>query len=277
MKKIVLLVLITLSVKVVSSQVQAVVYDQVHMRNGDVLVGEIMLFQESDGDITFRDLDGRTYSITRKEYDFFRENVVVINKSKNDTTIINQRKSIGNVFSAGVSQVLFLNHWDPFIPTTLHVGYGRQLSRKNLVGINLDYSLYETDIKTYVNPSLFIKHQYDAYRTNVSYYIIGELGYAYHSSANSLLYKNGSGSSRYVKTPLKTSYVSIEVGQGFGFILKNSNSISVELVLSKNEMLSQSIEEQDLSGLLNGQYEAVFDVNEKESAFGIGLRVLVNF
>ncbi len=42
------------------------------MKDGRVLKGEILIFQETDGDITFKDLNGRKYSITREEYRYQR-------------------------------------------------------------------------------------------------------------------------------------------------------------------------------------------------------------
>lgn len=277
MRKVLLIALLGLITKVSTSQTQAYVYDQVHMRNGDVLVGEIIMFQESDGDITFRDLTGRTYSITRKEYDFFRENVVIIDENNKDTTIINERKIYGGAFSVGVAQNLYVTYWNAFIPTALHLSYGKRLSRKTLLGLNLEYSMFEnSDVKTYFNPSLFVKHEYDAYRTNVGYYVIGELGYTFMNSNDDLIYKNTFNNIKARSTPIKKNYATIRVGQGFSFYFKNSNSISLELTVSRNELFSQSVEEIDLSDLNNGPYTSTYDESEMFSDFGVSFRVLVN-
>ena len=85
------------------------VYDQIYLKNGKVLTGTIILFQESDGDITFKDTEGRTYSITRKEYKYFREHVVFISEDKKDTTVLIKRKvnqyglTVGNYTGSHIS------------------------------------------------------------------------------------------------------------------------------------------------------------------------------
>ena len=50
-------------------------YDLIYMKDNSILKGEIIIFEEEDGDITFKDLKGKTYSITRDEYRYFKENV----------------------------------------------------------------------------------------------------------------------------------------------------------------------------------------------------------
>ena len=45
--------------------------DIIYMKDGRILRGQILIFEEKDGDITFQDIYGRKYSITREEYNYF--------------------------------------------------------------------------------------------------------------------------------------------------------------------------------------------------------------
>ena len=70
---------------------QVVVYDIVHLKTGKVLYGEIIEFNQKDGDLTFRDNYNRNYSLSREMYDYFEENVTY-NKRIRDT-LVRPRKS----------------------------------------------------------------------------------------------------------------------------------------------------------------------------------------
>ena len=82
------------------------------MKDGRVLRGQILIFEEKDGDLTFQDIYGRKYSITREEYKYFEENQFVKErKSKNDT-IVKVRKENQFEFSIGLT-------YGSYVPTTI--------------------------------------------------------------------------------------------------------------------------------------------------------------
>lgn len=245
---------------------EAKVYDQVYLNGGRVLTGEIVIFQETDGDITFKDLEGRTYSITRKEYRYFRERVVFINGG--DTTIIRARKQDRFGGSIGVHTGSNLGDYS----ASFYGAFGRYLSWKNYVGASLEYSLFSSELETFINPKIFIKHQYDAYRKNVSSYIVGELGYAYAKGDLPITLYNGNNSKEYLVVQ-KANFVSISLGHGFGFYLKNTNSISLELIFTRHEGLNVDV----LSVYGNVESGYKIDTEKSNKSYNsLGLRFLIN-
>lgn len=85
------------------------VYDVIYMKDGRVLYGEIINFEMKDGDITFKDRDGKMYSLTRKEYNYFIEDQTYKKKAKD--TIINPRKYNEYEFEVGIAAHYFAyNH-----------------------------------------------------------------------------------------------------------------------------------------------------------------------
>lgn len=266
MNRISVLVLFSLISFFSVSQEEAKVYDQVYLNGGRVLTGEIIIFQETDGDITFKDLEGRTYSITRKEYRYFRERVVFINRG--DTTIIKQRKQDTYGGSVGIYTGMNLNDFS----VSFYGTYGKYFSWKNYVGASIEYSLVSFELNTYVNPKIFIKHQYDAYRKNISSYIVGELGYAYAKGKLPIELYSGNTANVF-NVEQKANFVSVGLGHGFGFYLKNTNSISLEVVFTRNEALN--VEVLRVPDDVGSGYNINPD-KPNRSYNSIGLRVAIN-
>lgn len=210
------------------------VYDEVYLKNGKVLTGKIIIFQESDGDITFKDIEGNTYSLTRKEYKSFRENAVYINKKNPEDTIsIRPRKADQIGGSIGLSSGQFLYDDISFL---LYGGIGKYFTRKTYVGISGEYAIVSS-LDTYVNTKGFINYQYDAYKKNISPYIIGELGYVYAKGDLPVEYSN----SQLVPVFQKSNFINVGFGHGVNFYLRNSNSVSLELLIARNEGLNRQV------------------------------------
>jgi hypothetical protein len=164
--------------------------DIIHMKDGRVLRGQILIFEEKDGDITFQDIYGRKYSITREEYSYFEENQFVKErKSKNDT-IVKVRKENQLEFSVGLTygsyaptitfepDAYFLQNLNnsSYFPISLQIGAGKYFNRKNFLGVNLNYTLISGGSPTF-NTNLRYQFQYDAYKGNTACYIPVEFGY----------------------------------------------------------------------------------------------------
>lgn len=268
MKKILLFLTIFFSFGSIFSQDNSTsAYDQVYLKSGRVLTGEILIFQETDGDITFRDLEGNNYSLTRKEYRYFRRNVVVIKDG--DTTVIKQRKqdvlgvSIGVQASAPVGGLCF------------HLSGGKYFGRKNYIGGALDYSVLPLDADVYLNPKAFINHQYDAYKKNISSYIVGELGYAFYRGRQDLFVYNGDQEYRVSSVEQKLNFINFSLGHGFGFYLKNTNYISFELIYSRYFPLSREVIAIDA----NNNPPSGYDIDPKRGRVtlnDVALRILIN-
>ena len=233
-------------------------YDMVYLKNGKVLKGEIIIFEEKDGDITFKDTMGRKYSITREEYNYFVEDVRTY-VSLTDTLIINPRKenelelSLGfrtgliNVQDDFIADDYYLNTTESqsFLPVNLKLGLGKYIDRENFIGLSVEVGL-ASEIKGVINAGLRYTHQYDAYRKNVAFYIPIEIQYShmqfnnFYSVNDTIFNPSGIG----WETPLDLEVVNtinaltISAGQGFSFIRSDKKSIGVELIIFKSFIMT---------------------------------------
>lgn len=229
--------------------------DVVYMKDGRVLTGEILIFQESDGDITFKDTEGRKYSITREEYRYFVEDERV-NISGKDTLIIHPRKTEEFEFSVGLSTFVsevngqvtpdlpqdlgsFSSPW--YTPYNLRLSFGKYFDRTHFVGLRLDYALGGMD--TYLSPAIRYKYQFDGYKRNLAWYVMAELKYEFMedeymgvnldtSTVDGEIYSNIDYDFQ------KMTSFGIGISQGVAFILRDKRSIAIELSLFRNNILS---------------------------------------
>lgn len=235
--------------------------DIIHMKDGRVLRGEILIFEEKDGDITFKDIYGRKYSITRAEYVYFEENQLVQErKSKNDT-LVKVRKENQFEFSVGLayssfapttsftSDTYYVDNFNNFssFPISLHVGVGKYFHRKHFVGANLNYALI-SGISPSMQTNLRYQYQYDAYKKNVACYVPVEVGYHTANYSTSFFVNDSITIDQFswttqVDTKLKVNSCSIGVGHGFNFMLKNTHSLGVELLVYKYFILNQTFDQ----------------------------------
>ncbi len=234
--------------------------DIIHMKDGRILRGQILIFEEKDGDITFQDIYGRKYSLTREEYSYFEENQIVKErKSKNDT-IVKVRKenqfefSVGLTYGTYVPTTTFkpdtyylqnLNN-SSYFPISLQLGAGKYFNRKNFAGINLNYALISGGSPTF-NANLRYQFQYDAYKRNTACYIPVEFGYHslnYSTSfyVNDTLDLGQNSWTQQLNTELKVSSLNLGIGHGFNFMMKNTHSIALEFLVYKYFTMSQKFE-----------------------------------
>lgn len=238
---------------------RTVVYDVIYMKDGRQLKGEILVFEEADGDITFRDTEGRTYSITRYQYDYFVKDRVFAIEAR-DTVIINARKINEAEISLGLTaNYIILNQRISqndyflentvdyaFLPVNFKISVGRYFNRQHFVGFTADVGLLG-DLQTNFNAGLRYLFQYPGYASNIAFYLPIELQYGV--LATTLNYANSdtasaNGSSGY---PAYTDYettihnVGLHVGQGVAFILPDKRSIKLELTLVKNFIVRDRI------------------------------------
>ena len=230
-------------------------YDVVYMKNGRILKGEILVFEVKDGDITFRDMQGRNYSITREEYDYFVEDMRYSVKNK-DTLIIRPRKTTEMEISLGFSApyvavnhdfkadsyYLYENAGLIYLPLSLKFGLGKYINRQNFAGVTADIGL--TSGSSYFSAGLRYSYQYDAYKKNTSFYIPVELSFSnlnatFQNGIADTVFSNGGYSyPAYVDSEVSLKSIGIHVGQGVAFILNNKKSISLELLLFRNFVVS---------------------------------------
>ncbi|MES2557563.1 MAG: hypothetical protein V4604_15515 [Bacteroidota bacterium] len=238
-----------------------ITYDLVYLKNGKILKGEILVFEEKDGDITFKDSSGRKYSITREEYDYFVEDKRYF-VNKKDTLSIKPRKTTEFEISLGFNGTAAtikesvkeddafleknLSSGFTYIPICFQFGVGKFINRQNFVGVSGDFGVLGGP-KNYLNFGLRYMYQYDAYKRNVSFYVPVELQFSsirfdnQYTQKDSVTFDGGLTyypTSNDVLTDVSINSISFSAGQGFSFMLNNKKSISLELKLFKSFILS---------------------------------------
>ncbi len=242
-----------------SAQEADTTYDVVYLKKGGMLKGEILVFEERDGDLTFRDTKGRVYSLSREDYDYFIEDKVFAVKGRAKANrVIRPRKETEMELSVGFSAAyLFLAHnlkpddyylngiySELYFPMSFKFGAGKYLNKQNFIGLNAEFA-FALEGENYFNLGLRYIYQYDAHKSNTAFYIPIEAGFnrlaitERFSVSDTLFDDNGWSypSDRYIETYFNSLGVSL--GQGVSFILNNKKSISLELSFFKNFILSQ--------------------------------------
>lgn len=231
--------------------------DVIYMKDGRVLQGQIIIFEEKDGDITFQDSYGRKYSITREEYKYFEENQLVKDrKSKRDTVLLD-RKENEFEFSLGFSYGWYnpsasftadANYTDnfnngSFYPINVHLGAGKYFNRKHYAGLNADFSIISTAAPV-LNINGRYAYQYDAYKKNTALYVPVELGFMSLTNSTSFFVHDSTTFMGYkqVDYDVKTSAVNIGIGHGFNFMMKNKHSLALEFLVYKYFILNESFQ-----------------------------------
>lgn len=251
---------------------QAVVYDIVHLKTGKVLYGEIIEFNQKDGDLTFRDNYNRNYSLSREMYDYFEENVTY-NKRIRDT-LVKPRKTDEFSFMFGLTQFAagtdngfvaddyyLISYGSGYyfdLPICMSVGAGKYLSRQHFVGLKADVKLLSS-LTHFYSIGANYQFQYDGMKSNVAKYIPIRLNYGVRSSDEWVNIQDPTMPpfSNYIQKQfdVNMSSLGIEFGHGFSFIGNNKHSWNLEFCFFKNMVLSQTITPIPLgAGLPNFNY-----------------------
>jgi len=260
-KKILMLIAIALvSITSFAQPTTPQTVDIIYMKDGRVLRGEILLFEEKDGDITFQDTYGRKYSITREEYKYFEENQVVKERGSKRDTVTLSRKENQFEFSVGLSwgwynpsssftaDEYYLDNLNnsSFYPISVHAGIGKYFNRKHFVGLNADFSIISI-ASPVINLNGRYAYQYDAYKKNTACYIPVEVGF--HSLTNSTSFyvddtlEISENSWTYqLDADVKTTALNLGIGHGFNFMMKNKRSFAVELLVYKYFIMNEKFE-----------------------------------
>jgi hypothetical protein len=244
-----------------------VVYDIVHLKTGKVLYGEIIEFNQKDGDLTFRDNYNRNYSLSREMYDYFEENVTYSKRIRD--TLVRPRKTDEFSFMLGLTQFAagtdngFVaddyyirssgNGYFYDLPICLTIGAGKYLSRQHFVGLKADMKLLSS-LSQFYSIGANYQFQYDGMKSNVGKYIPIRVNYGVRSSQESVDVQAPTMPPITNYLPenfdVTMSSIGLEFGHGFSFIGNNKRSWNLEFCFFKNMVLSQTITTVALGGAL---------------------------
>lgn len=237
-----------------------VVYDVVHLKTGKILFGEILEFNQKDGDLTFRDQYNRMYSLSREMYDYFEEDKVYQKRVKNVDSLVRARKideldfHVGlNTQFAGIdpgfkSDNYYLssnsNGMFYYTPICLSLGLGKYLHRQHYVGLS-------ADLKAIGGPNSFSQYnlsyrfQYDAMKNNVARYIPITLGFQNLASDETFQVADLTmppfpiNTEKTFETNVSSLYLG--VGHGFSFIGKDLHYFNIEILFYKGLFAKHSL------------------------------------
>ena len=229
-----------------------VVYDVVHLKTGKILFGEILEFNQKDGDLTFRDQYNRMYSLSREMYDYFEEDKIYQKRVKNVDSLVRARKIDELDFHVGL-HTLFAGT-DPgfkpddyylssngngmfyYTPICLSLGLGKYIHRQHYVGLS-------ADLKALGGPAIFSQYnlnyrfQYDDMKNNVARYI--PITLSYQNMADNETFQVADLTmppfpSTMEKTfETKVSSLNLGIGHGFSFIGKDLHYFNLEILIYK--------------------------------------------
>lgn len=243
-----------------------VIYDVVHLKTGKILFGEIIEFNQKDGDLTFRDQYNRMYSLSREMYDFFEEDKIYQKRVKNVDSLVRARKIDELDFHVGLN-TLFAGT-DPgfkpddyylssngngmfyYTPICLSLGLGKYIHRQHYVGLS-------TDLKALGGPAIFSQYnfnyrfQYDAMKNNVARYIPITLSYQ-NLADNETFQVADLTMPPFPSTMEKTfetnvSSLNLGIGHGFSFIGKDLHYFNLEILIYKGLFTKHSLVTNELT------------------------------
>lgn len=218
------------------------------------LRGEILNYDATTGVMTFKDQDGRIYSLKNDDYKYFEYDKVFTTKEKK--FVLRPRKENELEVSAGL-RATFINFNDHFapdnyylwseggvtdVPMSIYLGVGKYVQRKHYAGLQGEIALTSYGDK-YLSAGLRYCYQYDANKSNVALYMPFELNYfrsdypANFQVDDTTVVTGFGGTSYYYPSnksiDISLSALSLSIGQGVSFIRNNKHAISLELSLVK--------------------------------------------
>jgi hypothetical protein len=221
--------------------------------------GEILKYDESTGVLTFKGIDGKMYSYKSDQYEYFQYNKEFTSKKKKQF-VLNPRKDSGFEISAGLSAG-FLNIPTGFqvdenyvggissgfeVPVCIKAGVSKYLNKNSLVGLTAEYSLLSSE-SSYFNAGARYQYLYNP-KKNAAFYFPVELKFSHYQTDHYYQYNdtvytdNGSFWPKDLDAEITINALELNFGQGVSFALKNKRSLSLELMLLKQFILSEKLE-----------------------------------
>lgn len=255
-KRLLLFVLFSiLSIFILFSQeedkIEYQIYDIVYMKKGVDIKGEIQSFNEQNGLIVIKDLEGRFHTLSIKDYEFFEKGKTFKKKIRANRP----RKEEGIAFSVGLtSMIMYFN--DDFtpdatfleadgigdLPISLKVGASKYLDNKNIIGLTAELAVV-TENDSYYNIGARYLYLFSP-KKNTSFYFPVEIKYARLRFKESYYINSSNPHYDTERIAVETSITAseINIGQGVSFSLKNKKSFSIELMFVNEFILSKDFQ-----------------------------------
>ncbi len=252
MKSLVFLLLLMPFLTFAQVTKKPVVYDVVHLKTGKILFGEILEFNQKDGDLTFRDKYNRMYSLSREMYDYFEEDKVYQKRVKNVDSLVRARKideldfHVGlNTLMAGFDQGFsadeyyvqsYSNGLYFYTPICLSLGAGKYFHRQHYIGASIDLKAIGGPL-SFTQYRAHYRFQYDGMKNNVARYIPISIGIQNTSDMEYFdvpdLTMPPFPTTVRKEFEVNVSSLNLGIGHGFSFIGKDLHYFNLEILLYK--------------------------------------------
>lgn len=264
----ILLILPFLLISLVSFSQSGDTLDVIFMKDGRIFKGKILEFDQGDGDITFKDLAGRTFFLTNKEYDYFKRDVVFEDRKKKraeklDTLYLRKGNEFGFYVAPSISIHGFskeISYDDYFIntnnsssgnyfytPILLNAGVGKYFNTNIYIGLDAKIGVLSS-LKPNMSFGLEGRYYYDKTKRNIAAYLntkiayqsVGKVEETFDVSDTTFIDETSYSFPGYEKGEFKLSGLNASIGQGFEFYFADKRSIVLELSLFKYWVSSYS-------------------------------------
>ena len=269
MKYLILLIcFVLLSYPLAHAQDQPETYDRIVLKKGGILRGEILSFDEEDGDITFKDEYGRMYSLTREDYKYFEEDQPYKKKRRDrtqaqDSAKVKVRKADAWAFQVGVGATYLnlaesLRADDYFLgrekvlndlPVNLKASVGKYLNTQNYLGVTADYALL-AESSSFWNAGLRYAYLFNINR-NSSFYIPVELMLSQWITEDQYDIDDttfvGTGFEYPASEQLQTKInaLTLHAGVGHSFLFADKKAFNIELTFFLTGVLNEEFVDLD--------------------------------
>lgn len=225
-----------------SDSANTTTYDIVYLTKGGAVKGQILSFNEKEGSMVFKDLNNRTYSFSRKEYAYFVENQVLMEKKIKN---IRARKDEGYEVSLGFSLASFNGPEYRFtspsgettsqyylLPISLKVGVGKYLKKQHFVGSIASLGML-TEAKIYTNAGVRYAYIFTSDKKNAIVYLPIEVKYFRIASNQNDSYSVNDVTEE-MSFDLLVQSIGLSAGTGLSFTRAGKKSISIEAKFTKH-------------------------------------------
>lgn len=236
----------------------------------ELLKGEIINYDATTGLLTFKDTQGRMYSLRSQDYKYFEYDQEFKVKNKQKVTLV--RDEFGWDWSIGLSMGYtmiqhnfepdnyFLNgiEGDGDLPLCLRVGAGKHVNANSTVGVSGDLALLMGDGR-YFGVGARYQYLYTPTKNNAFYFPLElrlsqyQFGTSY--DINDTTFTDGGWTfPTSMASRITTTNLELNVGQGISFALPHKRSFSLELMFQKQFTLHQEIELKNSANIPDSKY-----------------------
>ncbi|MFK7787407.1 MAG: hypothetical protein AB8B56_19945 [Crocinitomicaceae bacterium] len=223
--------------------------------------GEIVKYDESTGVLTFKRNDGKMYSLTTDQYEYFQyDKEFTPRRRKNKQKVLKPRKDLGLEYSIGLNTGA-LNFPTGFEPddnyvngleagfeqvVCLKAGVSTYLNANSAVGLSAEYSLLSAE-SAYVSVGPRYQYIYNTAKNGAFYFPLA-LNFAHYKGDHfyqvdeTVITSEGSFYPKELNAEVTLNSIELNIGQGVSFALKNKRSISLELMLVNQFIISEKVQ-----------------------------------